>query len=250
MGIRKFRFDGTDVREDIRTKYGYDGALLDHYCAVEGGMIHKWHHYLPLYDRYLSRFRGRPLRFLEIGVSKGGSLELWRNFFGPEATIFGIDIDPQCAAFDGRHGQVRIGSQDDPAFLDAVVAEMGGLDIVLDDGSHTMTHIRASLAALFPQVATGGLYLIEDLHTAYWPGYGGGLRRKRSFFHDISLMIDDIHRWYHDGAPSVAWSGAVSGIHVHDSIVVLEKEPVHPPVHSTVGVRQKRRKGHRPEAAT
>jgi len=51
---------------------------------------------------------------LEIGVSFGGSLEMWREYFGPEATIFGIDIDPECANRFARPNQVRIGSQDDP----------------------------------------------------------------------------------------------------------------------------------------
>lgn len=235
MKVRQFRFEGPDIREDIRAKYGYDGPIVEHYCAIGTGVANKWHHYLPIYDRYFARFRERPLRFLEIGVSKGGSLELWRTYFGPEAVIFGIDIDPACAGFDGLHGQVRIGSQDDPEFLARVVDEMGGVDVVLDDGSHRMPHVRASLAALFPRLATGGLYMIEDLHAAYWPGFGGGLGRKRNFFHDVRMLIDDMHRWYHDGDPFADWSASLSGIHVHDSIVVLEKGEVHRPVHSTVG---------------
>jgi hypothetical protein len=245
--VKEFRFEGPDVREDIRAKYAYDGSLLDLYCTLETGMANKWHHYLPLYERYFARFRGRPLRFLEIGVARGGSLELWRGYFGPEATIFGIDIDPLCAGFDGLHGQVRIGSQDDAAFLGRVVEEMGGVDVVLDDGSHRMPHVRASLAALFPRLESGGIYMIEDLHTAYWPGFGGGLRRKRNFFHDVRLLVDDMHRWYHEGDAFADWSAALSGIHVHDSIVVLEKGEVHRPVHSTMGsqkaARRRRAKG-------
>ncbi len=65
-----------------RAFYGHDGRT-----------VHKWHHYLPLYDRYLGSYRqlGRPVRILEIGVSEGGSLELWRGYFGAGAVIFGID---------------------------------------------------------------------------------------------------------------------------------------------------------------
>jgi hypothetical protein len=61
---------------------------------------------------------------LKIGVSKGGSLALWRKFLGPEAVIFGIDIDPSWAAFDGEFARVRIGSQDDPQFLRSVATEI------------------------------------------------------------------------------------------------------------------------------
>ena len=235
LTMQSSRFAGSDIRADILAKYGYDGDLSRLFAENQGPMVHKWHHYIPIYDRYFAAWRGKPLRFLEIGVSQGGSLQLWRHYFGPQATIFGIDINPACAQYDGQAGSVRIGSQADPAFLQRVVAEMGGIDIVLDDGSHRMDHVRASLEALFPHLATGGLYLIEDLHTAYWPGYGGGYRNRRNFFNVLRQIMDDMHRWYHDRADRLpALGGAVSAIHVHDSIVVIEKNPVFAPVHSEV----------------
>ncbi len=236
MNIGQFAFRGSDVAADIAEKYGFTGDLVDIFAGNEGTAVHKWHHYIPLYDRYFAAFRGKPVRFLEIGVFKGGSLQMWRRYLGEEAVIFGIDIDPACAAFDGQAGQVRIGSQDDPKFLAAVVEEMGGVDAVLDDGSHVMTHVRTSLRELFPSLAAGGVYMIEDLHTAYWKAYGGAFGRRRNFFFDLLPLIDDMHRPYH-GQPEQmrGIGGAVSGVHVHDSIVVLEKGPVHPPVHSVVG---------------
>jgi hypothetical protein len=96
---------------------------------------------------------------LEIGVWKGGSLDMWRKFFGPDATLFGVDINSDCARFDGKSASVRIGSQDDPEFLRGVVKEMGKVDIVLDDGSHIASHQRASFEALFPLLSEGGLYI-------------------------------------------------------------------------------------------
>ena len=241
MNVREFKFTGTDVAADISEKYGYDGPLLPIYAGHEGAVVHKWHHYIPLYDRYLSRFCGQPVRFLEIGVFRGGSLEMWREFLGPEAVLFGIDIDPDCAKFDGNAGQVRTGSQDDPAFLNRVIDEMGGIDVVLDDGSHRMEHIRASLDTLFPRLSLGGIYVIEDLHTAYFRNYGGtwredGYRGKHNFLRGLTGMIDDMHHWYHDLPEQVpALGGALSGIHIHDSFVVLEKNVAHRPVHSRVG---------------
>ena len=238
MNIHEFWFKGTDIAADIREKYGFDGALLSIFAENQGPVVHKWHHYIPIYERYFGRFRDGPVRFLEIGVSKGGSLQMWRRYLGPEAILFGIDIDPACAAFDGQAGKVRIGSQADTAFLNRVVDEMGGVDVVLDDGSHVMGHIRASLAALFPRLSVGGIYMIEDLHTAYLPGYGGGARpgAGRNLLHELAPIIDDMHRWYHNLPEQVpALDGMVAGLHVHDSIVVLEKEQVYRPVHSKVG---------------
>lgn len=235
--ISQFAFDPSkSVRDDIQRKYGFDGDLLDYFVSNTGAVVHKWHHYIPVYDRYFSRFRGRPVRFLEVGVSKGGSLQLWRKYFGPDAVIFGIDIDPACSQFDGAAGRVRIGSQDDPAFLSSVIEEMGGIDVVLDDGSHRMDHVRSTFTALFPRLSDGGIYLIEDLHAAYWEDFGGGYRAEANFFGFLSEMVDDMHHWYHQqGLTHEAVSAHCAAIHIHDSIAVLEKATVYPPTHSRIG---------------
>lgn len=241
QGIERYAFSGADIRQDVVGKYGPQGDLLDIYTSIDTCLVHKWHHYLPLYERYFGPWRrpaSRPLRFLEIGVFEGGSLAMWRRYFGPDAVIFGIDINPDCKVFDGQAGSVRIGSQADPDFLRSVVREMGGVDVVLDDGSHVMAHVKAALQVLFPLLSEGGTYMIEDLHTAYWKSYGGGLGRSGNFFDVVRDAIDDMHQWYHDGGvanPELAMQ--VSGLHVHDSIVVLDKAQVFAPTHSQVGRR-------------
>jgi hypothetical protein len=204
--------------------------MEDIFWSNSGPVVHKWLHYLPIYDRYLGPWRDRPVRMLEIGVSKGGSLSMWRRYFGPDAIIFGIDIDPTCARFDGISGQVRIGSQADPDFLRSVVAEMGGIDIVLDDGSHVSEHMKASLDVLYPLLLDGGLYMIEDTHACYWRSFGGGHRHPDSFLETVKEMVDDLHHWYHPLGQSVAaTAGHLTGIHIYDSIVVLEKGATVPP---------------------
>ncbi len=235
--ISRFSFnsDATseDVKRDIYEKYGHNSELLEFFATNNEFIVHKWHHYIPIYDRYFSSFRGRKIRFLEVGVSKGGSLQMWRKYFGDDAIIFGIDINPECEKFNGLDGQVRIGSQSDELFLEAVVKEMGGIDIILDDGSHQMKHSFSTLKFLFPKLNYGGIYMIEDLHTAYWKGFGGGFRAKKNFFGLIMNLVDDMHHWYHTkGLKYATISKDCSGIHIHDSIVVLEKNKVYEPVHS------------------
>lgn len=234
--IAKFAFDkNQDVANDIQKKYHYNGDLLKLFVTNKDVVVHKWHHYIPLYERYFSPYRGKEVRFLEIGVSKGGSLQLWRKYFGEKAILFGIDIDPECAKLNGQCGQVRIGSQADKGFLDTVIKEMGGVDIVLDDGSHQMAHIRASLAHLFPHVSDGGIYMIEDLHTAYWENHGGGYGSKQNFFAYVMELVDDIHHWYHtNNLNHSVISQHCAGIHIHDSIVVIDKSPVYQPTHSKI----------------
>lgn len=233
-GIDEYSFRG-DIKQHIIDSYGYRGDLLDIFVEGSDQLVHKWHHYIPIYDRYFSSWRQKKVRFLELGVSKGGSISMWRRYFGADAIIYGIDIDPNCAQYDGIDGKVRIGSQDNPEFLRQVVREMGGVDIVLDDGSHVMSHIRTSLETLLPELENDGLYMIEDLHTSYWSGFGGGFWSKANFFNFVRDLIDDMHTWYHPAGNKYGeTSKFVTGIHIHDSVVVIDKATVHAPAHSQV----------------
>jgi hypothetical protein len=233
--LEKFAFvEGGNIKADIYEKYNFSGDLVDIFSKGNGLAVHKWHHYIPLYDRYFQNFRAKgSVRFLEIGVSQGGSLQMWREFFGEDAIIYGIDINPDCRVFDGIAAQVRIGSQNDAKFLESVIREMGGVDVILDDGSHRMSDLLDSFRLLFPRLNNGGIYMIEDLHTAYWRNFGGGYHSRTNFFRFVSALVDDMHHWYHSSGlkhPSV--SRLCSGIHIHDSIAVFEKQTTYPPTHS------------------
>jgi len=234
----KFRYRGDDALGNILSLDSPNDDLAKLFVGHKGAIVHKWHHYFPIYTRFFDKFRNSPVRFLEIGVSKGGSLELWRKYLGPDAVIFGIDIDPECAKLDGLAGQVRIGSQDDPDFLKTVIDEMGGIDIVLDDGSHHMDHIPITLETLFPRLADKGIYMIEDLHTAYWREWGGGPTRKGNFFNYLRRIVDVMHRHYVDDNVQFGLEAdydCVNGLHIFDSIAVLEKAPPFTPRNSKSG---------------
>jgi hypothetical protein len=128
--------------------------------------------YTQVYDRYLSPLRDTPAKILEIGVQKGASVRMWEEYF-PQAEIWGIDIKPDCLQYASERVTIRIGDQTDREFLRALAKEAGPFDAVIDDGGHRMEQHRVSLEELWPNVRSGGLYFIEDLHTAYSEGYGG-----------------------------------------------------------------------------
>lgn len=132
--------------------------------------IDKWHHYFDVYHDAFAAWRGRPITMLEIGVQRGGSLRMWQDYFGPQARIFGMDIDPSCAAHALPGAKVFIGDQADPAVMRQVLAEMGPPDIVLDDGGHTAKQQIVTFQVLYPAMRVPGVYLIEDTHTAFWGG--------------------------------------------------------------------------------
>jgi hypothetical protein len=140
----------------------------------------KWgpHFYTPVYHELFHHLRDLPIRLLEIGVGGhesavlgGGSLLMWADYF-PHARIVGIDVAAKRLDPHPRLTVLR-GSQSDPSFLAQVVADHGPFDIVVDDGSHVPADVVASFDVLFPALADGGFYVIEDVQTAFWPQFGG-----------------------------------------------------------------------------
>ena len=125
---------------------------------------------------------------------------MWKRFLGPHARIVGIDLRPECKEFVEDQIDIRIGDQSDKAFLLDLCKEFGAPDVVLDDGSHIMSHIHASFSVLYPQLQRNGVYLVEDLHTAYWPEYEGGLKRQESFIETCKGLIDELNADHSRGA--------------------------------------------------
>lgn len=217
-----------------------------------GRAIHKWKHYFEIYERHFARFRGAEVTVLEIGVARGGSVQMWKHYFGPKARIFGVDIDPNCAAFAEGQIEVLIGSQEDRAFLRSVAERIPVIDILIDDGGHTMTQQITTFEELFPRIAPHGVYLCEDLHTSYWRDWGGGYRSPASFIEYSKNFIDALHAWHvqpvrprrrrwrpwRSTAPTLSVSDftrCAHSLHYYDSVLVIEKRPMTPPVDITTG---------------
>lgn len=199
---------------------------------------HKWPHYFPIYERVLSKYQGKTVRLLEIGVENGGSLRLWRKYLGEGATIVGIDINPDCMKHDDRASgvNVRIGSQADTKFLDELTKEFGPFDAIIDDGSHFASHIVASFQSLFPQALVAeGVYIVEDVHALYWESHRDSRFDLRAFVGDI-VDLKHAHYWnrhtsqfmasHPNRLPHVSVSalGKMLGrIEIEDSVVIVHK---------------------------
>ena len=167
------------------------------------------------------------MTFLEIGVSKGGSLQMWRRYFGPLAKIVGIDIDRKCKAHEAPGVFVRIGDQSDPAFLQSLIDEFGPFDVVLDDGSHEMDHLRKTFDFLYPRMPKNGVYLVEDLHTAYWSEFGGGAGKSDTFINHAKTLIDELNADHSRGAIApTAVTRQTFSMCFYDSVIAFEKGEV------------------------
>ncbi len=187
-------------------------------------VIHKWPHYFPIYERHFSPWVNKSLLFFEIGVYRGGSLQMWKKYFGPHVRIVGIDIKPKCKRYEEEQVSVRIGDQSDHKFLSELIEEFGPPDIVLDDGSHQMEHITSTFEYLYPKLSKYGVYLVEDLHTAYWEEYGGGLGRESTFMEHCKSLTDKLNTEHTRGVLAEDdFSKSTLSMHFYNSIVVFEK---------------------------
>ncbi|CAN5371212.1 N/A [soil metagenome] len=197
----------------------------------QGRRVDKWMHYFEIYHRHFARFRDSEVTIVEFGVNQGGSLQLWREYFGPKARIIGIDIDEQCRQFAEPGIEIMIGDQEDRDFLREVVAAAGSIDLLIEDGGHTMGQQIATFEVVYPAMAEDGCYLVEDLHTSYWPKYGGGYRKPGTFIEYAKDLSDQLNAWY-SRDPSFQvddFTLTTKSMHFYDSIIVFERGTVTKP---------------------
>jgi methyltransferase family protein len=211
--------------------------LAEIFEAHTGRRVHKWVHYLDIYHRHLERFRGQPVTVMEFGVSHGGSLQLWREYFGPEALIVGVDINPECKKFEEAGTRIFIGDQGDRDFLTRVADEVGPVDVLIDDGGHHPHQQLATFEVFYPRMSENGCFIVEDLHTSYWPSYSGGLRRKGTFMQFAKRKVDQLNAWHsrEEGFTVGPFTRSTRSIHFYDSVAVFERGKVRRPTRRKVG---------------
>lgn len=213
-------------------------ALKDIFYAHEGNLLHKWDHYFDIYEKHLSLYRGKKVNILEIGISHGGSIEMWKKYFGEGLNLFSIDINEECKKFEENGVKIFIGSQDDKVFLNHVYSQLPELDIIIDDGGHFMNQQIMSFEILFEKLKQSGIYLIEDTHTSYWRYFGGGFRKKGSFIEYCKSLVDvlyDGHLSKKNFEIADEIRRNINSITFYDSIVVFEKKRREPPFHLMKG---------------
>jgi len=195
----------------------------------------KWgvHYYTSIYDRHFGHLRDRRLRILEIGIGGygdprlgGASLQVWKRYF-PRSLVYGIDIADK-SELESQRVRTFQGDQSDVAFLGAVLDEIGPVDLVVDDGSHVCGDQIASFQFLFPRVAANGHYVVEDLETSYWPGFGGSADPRddaataMGYFKRLADGMNYEELLQPDYEPSYLDRNIV-GLHFFHSLAILDK---------------------------
>jgi len=194
----------------------------------DGHGIWKWEHYFDIYHRHFSRFVGGKVNVLEIGIYSGGSLEMWRSYFGERSHIYGVDIEEACKAYENDHVSVFIGDQADRAFWSSFRKNVEGIDILIDDGGHTPRQQQVTLEEMLQHIRPGGVYLCEDVHGCFnrFSAFAAGLVRDLNRMNIIP------------GSPNLnstvsGFQSSINSIHFYPYVVVIEKHRTRPSILSS-----------------
>ena len=170
----------------------------------------KWDHYFELYHRHFAPFVGGAPRIMEVGVYSGGSLGMWRRYFGPTSMVYGVDIEPACRSYAGEGVEIIIGDQSDPAFWADVRAKVQPVDIFIDDGSHLPDHQILTLCEMIGHLRPGGVYVCEDLH--------GFPNRFATFALGLAAVV----------SANKTLARLIGGVHTYPAMTVIERAAVDP----------------------
>jgi len=155
--------------------------------------------------------------------------------------IYGVDINENCLSLKEDQIEILIADQDNKDSLSEIARLIPEIDILIDDGGHTMNQQINTFQVFFDKVASDGIYLCEDLHTSYWASHFGGYKNKHSFIEFSKDLIDQMHAW-HSKEPRkfklTDLTTSIYGLHYYDSVLVIEKGVIEKPFDSKTGHEQ------------
>ena len=190
----------------------YDSYMASKYSSI------KHSSYFHVYEKLLSPYRGREITFVEVGVYNGGSLFMWRDFFGPKARIIGVEFNPDAKRWETDGFEIHIGNQSDVNFWEDFYKKIGPIDVLLDDGGHSNEQQIVTVAQSASHINDGGLIIVEDTHTSYMAQFGNP--SKYSFMNYAFDIVHSINNRFPDVRSSEnALSAEVSSVEFYESIV-------------------------------
>ena len=168
--------------------------LKDLYQNHSGKVSDKWDIYLKEYEDKLNKYQKLPIKFFEIGILNGGSLEIFSKYFSNAELILGCDIDPKCKElrFDEPNIKFVVGDVNNEKIKNQIT-KYSKFDIILDDGSHNSDDIIRTFCNYFNHLKDGGFYIIEDMHCSYWDEHNGGLFCPISSINFLKKLVDIIN---------------------------------------------------------
>ncbi len=199
-------------------------GILDIYESYKNSpyLSIKWSSYFQVYAELFEQYRDKPMTFVEVGVSNGGSLFMWRDYFGPKARVIGIDLNPLAKKWEQEGFEIHIGDQSDPIFWETFFASVGLVDVVLDDGGHRFEQQIVTAHHCIAGIRDGGLMIVEDTHTNYLSEFG--YPSKYSFIEWARGLIDNINSRHFSAAKMSkrAYKDSIYSVEFFESIVAFK----------------------------
>jgi hypothetical protein len=154
----------------------------------------KWNNYFDIYDNLFEKFVNKKITFVEVGIGNGGSLFMWRKFFGKKAQIIGIELNPEAKKLEKFGFKISIGDQSDPQFWKSFYKKYGKIDILLDDGGHRNIQQITTFMESYNHIKPNGKIIVEDTHTSYMKKKGFKNPSNYSFINFSKLIVENMHR--------------------------------------------------------
>ena len=154
----------------------------------------KWNNYFDIYNNLFKKFVNKKITFVEVGIGNGGSLFMWRKFFGKKAKIIGIELNPEAKKLEKFGFKISIGDQSDPHFWKSFYKKYGKVDILLDDGGHRNIQQISTFMESYSHVKPNGKIVVEDTHTSFMKKKGFKNPSKYSFINFSKLTVENMHR--------------------------------------------------------
>ena len=189
--------------------------------------------YFQIYEELLTKYVGKKITFVEVGVLHGGSLFMWREYLGKDARIIGIDLHPKAKEFEKHGFEIYIGSQSDNNFWRNFYAKVGKIDILLDDGGHVNDQQIITLSESINNINDDGIIVTEDVHTSYLKKFGNP--SKYSFINYSKYLVDIVNSRFPETKikKNNDFRNKIHSISFYESIVALKinsKKSIEPTV--------------------
>jgi len=168
--------------------------LKDLYQNHFGKVTQKWSIYFDQYEEKLRPYKELPIKFFEIGIENGGSLEIFSKYFLNAELILGCDINHDCAKleYEKPNTKVVIGDANKESIKNEII-KYSKFDIIIDDGSHSSVDTVKAFCNYFNYLKEDGLFIIEDMHCSYWEKWGGGIFYPISSIGFFKKLVDIIN---------------------------------------------------------
>src|SRR5271165_7028767 len=239
--IRGSRYGSTWVSQASSTERACAAEIVNPLDAFfntrhTGKGIWKWTHYFDIYHRHFQKFVGKEVHVLEVGIFSGGSLEMWKEYFGTKCHLYGVDVREECRSLQDESTRIFIGDQADRDFWARFRQQVPTLDILIDDGGHLPEQQIATLEEMLPHLRPGGVFVCEDIH--------GEFNKFGAYVRGLAANLDMSTQTIGPGqgrqllSRAAAFQSDIHSIHNYPFTIVIEKRasPVHEfnsPCHGT-----------------